>query len=144
MSYPSFTCGRKEIQFPKRRVFSSLKYRTMVKPKTLEILCYTPSSEPFTIYFFKACLAASREENVTCHTLFLIGITRSYFVMDFLTAHTIPSSIIVRYYIDGFSCGGGQNSPIILPVSKSFNFIFSCVLTWGGYEGGVYCYFSAA
>jgi hypothetical protein len=51
MSSPPFTRERKQIQFPKRRVFHSLEYRTMEKvQKPDNSVCYTASSEPFRIY----------------------------------------------------------------------------------------------
>jgi hypothetical protein len=40
--------GRKQIQFPKRRIFYFLEYRTMGKVhKPSNSVCYTASSEPF-------------------------------------------------------------------------------------------------
>jgi hypothetical protein len=46
------TTFRKEIQFPKRRVFYFVEYRTMVKvEKSSNSVCYTPSSEPVRIYY---------------------------------------------------------------------------------------------
>jgi hypothetical protein len=48
---PSFTLGRKQIQFPKYCVFLYFEFRTMDKahnPSDSE--CYTPSSEPFRLY----------------------------------------------------------------------------------------------
>jgi hypothetical protein len=45
------TWRRKQIQFPKRRVFCSLEYRTMDKvQKPSNSVCHPPLSEPFRIY----------------------------------------------------------------------------------------------
>jgi hypothetical protein len=59
--FSPFTWGWKQFQLPKRRVFYSLEYRTMGKvQKPSNPLCYTPSSEPFTVYmksdFTMVCL----------------------------------------------------------------------------------------
>jgi hypothetical protein len=49
-SFSPFTWGRKQVQFPKCRVFYSLEYRSMKKvQKSSNSVCYTPSSEPFRI-----------------------------------------------------------------------------------------------
>jgi hypothetical protein len=51
--FPPHTWGEKQIQFPKRRVFLSLEYRTMEKvQKPSNCDCDTPSSEPYRIYFY--------------------------------------------------------------------------------------------
>jgi hypothetical protein len=48
---PTFTWGRKQIQFPKHRVFYSLEYQTMEKvQKPSNSVFYTPLSEQFRIY----------------------------------------------------------------------------------------------
>jgi hypothetical protein len=45
--------GRKQFQFPKRRVFYFIENRTIEKAqKPSNSVCYTPSSEPFRIYIF--------------------------------------------------------------------------------------------
>jgi hypothetical protein len=48
-----FIWERKQIQFPKRCVFSFLEYRTMLKvQEPSNSVCCTPSSDPFRIYFY--------------------------------------------------------------------------------------------
>jgi hypothetical protein len=48
--FSPFTWVRKQIHFPKCRVFQSLEYRTMEKvQKPSNFVCYTPLSEPFRI-----------------------------------------------------------------------------------------------
>jgi hypothetical protein len=49
--HPLVTYGRKQIRFPKRRVFYFLEYRTMEKVhKPSNSDCYTPPTELFRIY----------------------------------------------------------------------------------------------
>jgi hypothetical protein len=45
-----FTWGRKQIQFPKRRVWTPKNTEWWKKPSNS--ICYTPSTEPFKIYWF--------------------------------------------------------------------------------------------
>jgi hypothetical protein len=60
VSSSPFTLGRKQMQFPKRRVFYSLEYRTMNKVENpSNSVCYTLSSEPFRIYLPYASLRLS-------------------------------------------------------------------------------------
>jgi hypothetical protein len=51
-NFSPFAWGRKQIQFPKRRVFYSLEYRTTEKVQNpSNSVCSTPSSVPFRVYF---------------------------------------------------------------------------------------------
>jgi hypothetical protein len=54
--FSPFTWGRKQIQFPKRRVFYSLEYRTMEKPKNPVIL-YEEIPALYSSQLTKNCLS---------------------------------------------------------------------------------------
>jgi hypothetical protein len=128
-----FTWGQKQIQLPKRCILQFFEYRTMgkvQKPSNSE--CYTPSSEPFKIYFFPIVFYFSGLQRTrSAFAPVARGdrhIRRSIILLRILHAPSSELGLKAGYVNWRFACFLSISGSTAVTEYKMSYFIFSCVI----------------